>query len=124
MREADEKGRTAEALAARYLTYKGYQILETRYRCRWGEIDLIAQKEDLIIFAEVKYRSQLSYGRPALAVDAAKQQRIRRTALFYLRQSRKMDLSYRFDVIELWQENGKYKVHHYRNAFEGEKNGF
>lgn len=123
MNSSDSKGRQAEELAARYLAYKGYQILEKRYRSRLGEIDLIARQNETLVFVEVKYRRSLRYGRPSAAVGPAKQQKIRRTALYYLRQSRQTDQPCRFDVVELWQENGRYKVHHYHNAFEGEKSG-
>lgn len=123
MKTANEKGLQAEALAARYLERKGYQILAQRYRSRQGEIDLIAQQRETLVFVEVKYRSCLASGRPVLAVDPRKQRRLYQTALFYLRQSREIDRACRFDVLELWQEAGRWKIHHYHNAFEGEGNG-
>lgn len=123
MNQANQIGQKAEELAARYLEYKGYQILERRYRSRLGEIDLIACKQQVLVFVEVKYRSSLSAGRPAVAVGKAKQRKICRTALYYLRQSRQTDRACRFDVVELWQQEGRWKVHHYHHAFEGESNG-
>ena len=123
----NQTGQQAEELAARYLEYKGYQVLERRYKSRLGEIDLIARQQGQLVFVEVKYRRDLSKGRPSLAVNATKQLKIRRTAMQYLYEygsrAANMDVSCRFDVIELWQENGKYRVHHYKNAFEGEQNG-
>lgn len=128
MAKASQIGLEAEQLAAKYLEYKGYQVLERRYRSRLGEIDLIARQNACLVFVEVKYRKSLAEGRPSLAVNPAKQQRIRRTALQYLQQhgcqAAQNDVSCRFDVIELWQEKGRYRVHHYKNAFEGEQNGF
>ncbi len=127
MKNSHRIGLEMEELAARYLEYKGYTVLERRYRSRLGEIDLIAEWRDLLIFVEVKYRKDLEGGRPALTVSPLKQQKIRKTAMMYWQQyCRRMsgtDVSCRFDVIELWQENGKYRVHHYQNAFEGEQNG-
>ncbi len=127
MKNSHQIGLEMEELAARYLEYKGYQVLERRYKSRLGEIDLIAQKENLLIFAEVKYRTNIASGRPALAVGKTKQQRIRKAAMQYWQaycsQAANRDAACRFDVIELWQENGKYRVHHYKNAFEGEQNG-
>lgn len=128
MKNSQQIGIEMEKLAARYLEYKGYEVLVRRYKGRMGEIDLIARFRDQLVFAEVKYRRDLSQGRPSLAVSPAKQQKIRRTAMQYLAeygsQAASGDIACRFDVIELWQENGKYKVHHYKNAFEGEQNGF
>ena len=128
MKNSHQIGLQMEDLAARYLEYKGYEVMVRRYKGRLGEIDLIARQGELLIFAEVKYRRDLSQGRPSLAVSPAKQQKIRRTAMQYLAEqgsrAANPDMACRFDVIELWQENGKYRVHHYKNAFEGEQNGF
>ncbi len=123
MNTADAAGRQAEELAARYLEQKGYQIVARRFRSRQGEIDLIARQQGVIVFVEVKYRRTTQWGRPALSVSAAKIRRIQQTALYYLRQSRQSDVCCRFDVIELWQEQGRYKIHHYENAFEGASYG-
>ena len=128
MKDSHQIGLQTEELAARYLEYKGYEVLVRRYKGRMGEIDLVARQGTMLVFAEVKYRRDLSKGRPSLAVNPSKQQKIRRTAMQYLAEygSRAaiQDIGCRFDVIELWQENGKYRVHHYKNAFEGEQNGF
>ena len=127
MKDSHRIGLEMEDLAARYLEYKGYTVLERRYRSRMGEIDLIAAWQDLLVFVEVKFRKNLEGGRPSLTVTPLKQQKIRKTALVYwqhyCQRKNGTDVSCRFDVIELWQENGKYKVHHYKNAFEGEQNG-
>lgn len=127
MKSSHQIGIEMEDLAARYLEFKGYQILKRRYKCRLGEIDLIALQQDVLVFVEVKYRSSTAAGRPSLAVGKAKQQKIRRTAMQYWQkycsQAENPDVACRFDVIELWQENGKYRVHHYKHAFEGEQNG-
>ena len=128
MKNSHPIGLQMEDLAARYLEYKGYEVLARRYKGRLGEIDLVARQGDVLVFAEVKYRRDLSMGRPSLAVSSSKQQKIRRTAMQYLAEygsrAAEQDIGCRFDVIELWQENGKYRVHHYKNAFEGEQNGF
>jgi len=127
MKNSQQIGLQMEDLAARYLEYKGYEILARRYKGRMGEIDLIARSKDGVVFVEVKYRRDLSQGRPSLAVSLSKRQKIRRTAMQYLSEygsnAANQDVACRFDVIELWQENGKYRVHHYKNAFEGEQNG-
>ena len=120
MKTNDETGRLAEDFAARYLEQKGYRILERRFRSRQGEIDLIAKDGNTLVFVEVKYRRSLKWGRPADAVDAGKRRRLTMTVSYYLRQSRQIDACCRFDVIELWREEGSLRVHHYQNAFDGD----
>ena len=74
------EGSRYEKLAARYLEQKGMDILELNYRCRTGEIDIIARDGEYLVFVEVKYRSGASFGDPSEAVTAKKQERIRKTA--------------------------------------------
>lgn len=73
-----------ELRAAQKLQAEGYEILEHSYRTRTGEIDLIAREGGTLVFIEVKYRSGTAYGSSLEAVDAGKQNRIRRTALYYM----------------------------------------
>ncbi|MCM1441287.1 MAG: YraN family protein [Roseburia sp.] len=94
------KGAQWEEKAASYLTDMGYHILEMNYRCRLGEIDIIAKESGYYVFAEVKYRSSNEYGSPLEAVTPAKQQRIRRVALVYLLEHGiSMYVNCRFDVV-------------------------
>ena len=80
----------------------GYEILERNYRCRAGEIDLIAKDHDFLVFVEVKYRSNRRYGSPCEAVDHRKQKRISNAAAFYLRRyGYPMDQPCRFDVAQV-----------------------
>ncbi len=109
-----------ELVAARYLRRHGYEILETNFFSRFGEIDLIAQKRDTIVFVEVKTRDSDSLERPAYAVTATKQQRIKKTALYYLSILDK-DVNISFDVVEvLVVTKGikKVKINHIKSAFE------
>ncbi|MDO4961950.1 MAG: YraN family protein [Eubacteriales bacterium] len=77
-------GSKYEDIAARFLEYCGYDIICKNFRCRDGEIDIIARDGDILVFAEVKYRSTAAYGFPAEAVNAKKQQKIRAVARQYL----------------------------------------
>ena len=77
-------GTEYETLACEYLTRHGYQILCRNFRCRQGEIDIIARDRDYLVFIEVKYRRDEHEGDPAEAVDARKQARILRTARYYM----------------------------------------
>lgn len=93
-------GTVYERQAAEYLKSKGYQILENNYRCRIGEIDLIARDGGYLVFVEVKYRSDGFCGNALEAVTVKKQQTIRRVAQFYLLSHHlSEDIPCRFDVV-------------------------
>lgn len=108
------EGASGEFNAVEYLEKKKYKILEKNHKNRLGEIDLIAQYKDMIVFVEVKARSTLMFGRPSEAVDYRKQQKIRNIASLYLLQHKKMDSQCRFDVIEVI---GQSEINHIENAF-------
>ena len=91
--------------AAAYLKKKGYRILEANFRCRFGEIDLIARDGAYLVFIEVKYRSSLKDGDSLEAVNRRKQRKIIRVAEYYLcMHQEKADLPCRFDVIGIEEE--------------------
>lgn len=112
-------GDRGENLAAEYLTAHGYQICERKFRTPLGEIDLIARQNGSLIFIEVKTRRSLRYGTPAAAVNTLKQQKIIRTAYWYLRQQQIEETLCRFDVIEIYfSQEGKWTIQQFENAFE------
>ncbi len=115
MRENNrEKGSRYEKRAAAYLTKQGFEILEKNYRCRLGEIDIIAMDGSYLCFVEVKYRSSNTAGYPAEAVGAAKQRKIYQTALVYLKQHQlPLNTPCRFDVAAVTGE----AVFYIKNAF-------
>lgn len=95
-------GSDYEELAAAWLEEQGYTILERNFRCRQGEIDIIAREKEYLAFVEVKYRSRESQGDPAEAVDFHKQRGICRVAAYYLVQKKLPDdTPCRFDVVSL-----------------------
>lgn len=107
-------GAEYEACAAEFLQQKGYRILERNFRCRQGEIDLIAQKGEFLCFVEVKYRKSAAFGHPEEAVSYTKQAKIRRVAEFYLVYRKlPMDSPCRFDVIAVEGQ----EIRHIKNAF-------
>lgn len=111
-----EIGRRYEQKAVNLLEQKGYQILKTNYQNRYGEIDIIACLDEILIFAEVKYRSTNQYGDPLEAVDRRKQNRICRSALYYCVQHLgSSEVRCRFDVITI---DGNENIRHLENAFE------
>lgn len=113
-------GKWGEALVAEDLRKKGWQVLAAGYRCRLGEIDLIARKGRFIVFLEVKLCKSEDYGRAAEAVDRRKQSRLRATAQLYLAQ-RPTDLQPRFDVAEVYAPQGMEtpapRIGYIENAF-------
>ena len=108
-------GTRYERIAGEYLKSKGYEILEYNYRCKTGEIDIVAKDGEYIVFCEVKYRSGRGKGSPLEAVDGRKQQRIFRCAACYLTERGNTDALCRFDVIGI---EGT-AVTHVKNAFTG-----
>ena len=105
-------GRKGESAAAKYLKNLGYIIKETNFRCPFGEVDIIAQKDDVIAFIEVKTRSDTSFGMPNEAVRADRQARYISCAKYYF-SGREPDVTVRFDVIEVL--NGE--INHIESAF-------
>ena len=110
-------GRWGEKQAAGYLHQKGYRLLAAGYRCRMGEIDLIAQKGRELAFVEVKLRSDRRFGLPRDFVTTAKQRRIRTTAAFYMTRH-DPDLCARFDVAEVYDDETPPRIEYIENAFE------
>ena len=112
-------GDRGEAEVARYLRKKGYTLLASQWRCRFGELDLVARdKRGTVCFVEVKLRSAGSIGLPREFVDARKQERLRTAAAAYL-STHDIDAPARFDVAEVYAENdGRLRVEYLENAFE------
>ncbi|MCL2533988.1 MAG: YraN family protein [Nocardiaceae bacterium] len=94
-------GAMGEALAAERLTASGMRILDRNWRCRHGELDLVAVDGDTVVFVEVKTRSGLGFGSPAEAVTYAKQRRIRMLAQRWLSESERHWPHVRFDVVSV-----------------------
>ena len=115
-----ELGAWGERVAADFLRQSGFAVLETNYRSRFGEIDLIAQDDRFVVFAEVKVRSDDRFALAREAVGPAKQERIRATALLWLSDTG-YDRQPRFDVIEIYAPYGVKtrwpRVVHLENAF-------
>jgi putative endonuclease len=123
VRATDAIGRYGEDVAARHLTEAGLTILERNWRCRAGELDIIAVDVGVLVFCEVKTRSSTRFGVPAEAVIGAKAARIRRLALAWLAAQREAGTAefwpeMRFDVVSvLRQRQGAATVEHLRGAF-------
>ena len=115
-----ELGAKGESMVAQFLQKKGHTILKRNYTCRFGEIDIIAEKDNTIIFIEVKSRSENAIVPGLEAVDSHKRRRIIAAATDYIVKT-KTELQPRFDValVIASERNGKmlYSLNYYKNAF-------
>jgi len=119
-----EQGNEGEALASSFLKEQGIEVLETQYRFGRGDIDIIAQEGDTLVFCEVKARRSDAFGEPEYAVTRTKQGRIRRIAEAYLFEHGIRERVCRFDVVairimapEVPGTAPATVIRHYRNAF-------
>jgi len=110
-------GSGGERAAADFLVGRGYHILERNFRCRGGEIDLIALDGSILVFVEVKVRRTLSRGAPIEAVTAVKQARVRRAAQEYLTFCGRVFQQLRFDVISVMKTAKNTDITHLKAAF-------
>jgi putative endonuclease len=111
-------GILGENLACAELTARGYEILDRRYRTRFGEIDIIARDGPTIVFVEVKARLTGEFGGAAAAVTGWKQRRIANMAVDYLSRKRLHECPCRFDVVAIDFDRGEPRITVYPNAFD------
>ena len=117
-RSRGDLGLRGEALAAKELERKGYEIVERRWRCRFGEIDIVARDGDTVVVVEVKSRARSDHFSPVDAVDAPKQRKLIQLAKAYA-QSHAPDDVIRFDIVSVTAPPGKRpKIEHFTGAFE------
>jgi putative endonuclease len=108
-------GSEFEQIAVQHLIGERYQIIETNFQCRTGEIDIIAKDKEYLVFVEVKYRTNTDMGLPQEAVDLRKMKKISRTAQYYmLTKGLSMDTPCRFDVITILNQD----ITLIKNAFD------
>ena len=110
-------GDRGEAIAASFLERLGYKIVERNYRCGIGEIDLIASKDQFLVFIEVKTRSAGARVHPSLSVTARKQTKVRKLGEQYCSRHPRIIKQPRFDVISVVLGEKEEKVEHLINAF-------
>ena len=113
-----DTGILGEKLAKDYLKRRGYRIRETNYRCPEGEIDIVAEHKDYLVFIEVKTRRSLEFGSPEESVTADKRERLRAVAARYQQAHDKLPQLWRIDVvaIELDQKNKPSRIELFENA--------
>lgn len=112
-------GKRGEDIAVLFLKGLKFRILEKNFRCKCGEIDIVAKDGGTFVFIEVKTRRNLSYGVPQLAVTPFKQRQISRAALMWLSKNKLFEVPARFDVIAILAQDCQVPVvDHIKNAFE------
>ncbi len=112
-------GRLGESLARRMLQAKGYVIVETNYRCRWGEIDIVAQQGPELVFVEVRARSGDDMGTPEESLTRAKVDHLIAAAETYLQSLDHVPDSWRIDLVSVRMSGGQLQsIRHLENAVE------
>jgi putative endonuclease len=110
-------GIEGERAAERFLKRLGYRTVTRNYACPLGEIDLVALDGPTVVFVEVKTRTSREHADPQDAVDPGKQQRLARTANFFLRRTRSVGRACRFDVMAITGSPGNLHIEHFPGAF-------
>jgi len=111
-------GSAGERAAEEFLKRKRYTVLRRNYRCKSGEVDLVAVHRGTLVFVEVKTRRDESCGSPFEAVDRRKQQRLIRAARQFIAEHDLYDRNARFDVVAVWEEAGRRRCEVLEDAFE------
>lgn len=113
-------GKSGEDFCEEYYRKRGYIIRERNYHSRYGEVDLIAEKNSLIVFVEVKTRNENTVEAPSASVTKSKQKKLMLTAMKYM-ESEPVSVFSRFDVFEVWQKEGRiYKFNLIESAFDAD----
>lgn len=116
MAEHNELGKFGEELAVEFLQQNGYEILETNWTFQKAEIDIIAQKENILAVVEVKTRSSIEFGLPQDFVKPKKIQLLVKAINEYV-ISNDLDVEVRFDIVSIYKEDKEYKLEHIDDAF-------
>ncbi|MCX8014420.1 MAG: YraN family protein [candidate division WOR-3 bacterium] len=110
-------GQVGEELAVKYLKSIGLKILAQNYRCHLGEIDIIAQDKNTIVFVEVKTRKSNLIVQPFESVGYKKQMKIKSLAEYYLQENNILNYEARFDVLSIVKKNNETLIEYLPNAF-------
>ncbi len=115
-------GQKGEEAASEYLKEQGYSIIETNYRCKLGEIDIIARDGEMVVIVEVRTKTGLAFGRPEESINRDKARKLNRLALQYIQANYHREISSRIDLIAVMIEknSGLVKdVKHIKNILAG-----
>ena len=121
-----ETGMIGEKLARDFLANNGYKIVDTNYRCRAGEVDIIALQEDTLVFIEVRTKKSRSFGSPEESITPRKAEHMRLAALQYAIEHEDMPQTWRIDLvaIEMNREGKAERIELIENVVEDDENTF
>jgi len=111
-----QTGQQGEDIAASYFVEKGYKIIERNWRCSVGELDIIMEGDDILIFVEVRTRRSQRFGTPEESITPAKQARLVELAHTFLQETKTQDRSWRIDVAAVELGRGLPQINHIENA--------
>jgi len=117
-RERLDLGKLGEDLALRKIRRMGYRCIARNYRCPLGEVDIVAEEDDTLVFIEIKTRRGSSLGYAKEAVNARKQRQLSKVALFYCQENGCADRRSRFDVVAVNLEGDRARIQVIKDAFE------
>lgn len=111
-------GDLGEELAAKYLIQRGYRILVRKYRCYFGEIDIVAQDKDTLVFVEVRSKSSSEFGFPSESINIMKRERLKKVAIAFQKRFNLLDYNSRFDCVSiLFDDKKAMKIELFKDAF-------
>jgi putative endonuclease len=118
-KDRQDVGKRGEEIAQDYLQQHHYTLVTTNFRCKLGEIDIIAKDKDVVVFVEVRTVTSAKFGPAYNTVTYPKQKQVKRVALFYISKHNLVNTQFRFDVIgiTLNRRTGDYQLDHIQNAF-------
>ena len=117
-----EKGRNSEDIAKDLLVSKGYRFIQRNFYTRHGEIDLIFEDRNELVFVEVKSSKGDYYGQPEERIDRTKVKRLTESARIFLAENKIRNKDCRFDVVSiLYEEDNSARINHIKNAFWGDE---
>lgn len=117
-----EIGKLGEDLAIKYLKEKGYEIIERNFRCKQGEIDIIAKAKEEYVFIEVKTRTNQMYGNPVDAVNNTKKKHIYSATEYYIYKNKLENQFIRIDVLQIYIKEKRAFINHIKQAIQDDRN--
>lgn len=117
MKNYKDKGKHGEQIASNFLKRKDYKIIQRNFNTKFGEIDIICRRNEIIVFVEVKWRNNFNYEQAIESINVPKINKIRNTASVYLQEIGEPDAVCRFDVITIFEKGNSVKISHVENAF-------
>ncbi len=111
-----QTGQHGEDAAAMYLTERGYSIVQRNWRCTVGELDIVAEADNTLVFVEVRTKRSRNFGTAVESITPTKQAKLVELAETYLQETNILNQDWRIDVIAIWLEAGLPHINHIENA--------